>query len=82
MKTTTDRRNKVTRTFKMVHITALEIDVKTRSIVEKDYHFVVDSKEYKNFIKKNPTIADKDEYEVLLGMDYETFIRYADVIDV
>lgn len=79
---TNDRRNKVTRTFNTNTYVYLKISSDFTCIEEYTNTFIEGSREEKMFLKTNPTIKSVTKASILYGMDYATFLRYAEVIEL
>ena len=79
----TDRRNKVTRTIKVTDYTGYEMDIESMSI--KEVHFKEDARlTTKEVAKKHANcgkIVKGETKEVLVGMNYDTFIANSEIIE-
>lgn len=82
MKNTNDRRNKVTRTFNTNTYIYVTISADFTTIEDHIKTFIEGSREEKQFLKGNPVIKSKRSTSTLYGMDYDTFLRYAEVIEL
>ena len=78
--TSTDRRNKVTRTFTINHYKVATIDLSNLTVKVNEVEYVAGSADDKAFLKSNPQIIDRSIVEKLVGVSYDVFLKYAEVI--
>lgn len=76
----TDRRNKVTRTFTINHYKVATIDLATLTVKVNEFEYVAGTSDDKAFLKSNPTIIEATQREALYAMDYATFMKKARVV--
>ena len=78
--TSTDRRNKVTRTFTINHYKVATIDLSNLTVKVNEVEYVAGSADDKAFLKSNPQIIEATYREVLYAMDYPTFMKKARIV--
>ena len=74
------RRNMVTRTFTINHYKVATIDLATLTVKVNEVEHIAGSPDDKAFLKSNPQIITTDTVERLVGVSYDVFLRYAEII--